>query len=212
MADAGTRAKAQRRRCGCIPVVTVSRQRLRAGRQYGAQARERIHRSLAAYDATFAYYAGWTWPEAARRPTLFLPAIEAFAPDLLEELAGIAAGAEVARDDILAINVRTEIMFSARIKAAMAAAGRRAHRVLGVCAAPRPAAACSRARTGTGRRSPHDTVVVLRAEPDDGPAFVTVVEAGLLAKFGVNSAGLAVMTNALSCTDDDGDTPACRTT
>ena len=32
-----------------------------------------------------------------------------------------------------------------------------------------------------------DTVVVLRAEPDDGPAFVTVVEAGLLAKFGANS-------------------------
>jgi len=46
--------------------------------------------------------------------------------------------------------------------------------------------------------------VTLRSEPADGPRFVTVVEAGLLTKFGVNEAGLALMTNALACSEDTG--------
>jgi isopenicillin-N N-acyltransferase-like protein len=48
-------------------------------------------------------------------------------------------------------------------------------------------------------------VVVLEAEPDDGPAFVTMVEAGLLAKTGLNSAGIGLVTNALISDADAGD-------
>jgi isopenicillin-N N-acyltransferase-like protein len=47
---------------------------------------------------------------------------------------------------------------------------------------------------------------VLDARPDDGPDFVTVVEAGLLAKAGLNAAGLGLVTNAL-VTDADTGTP-----
>ena len=50
-----------------------------------------------------------------------------------------------------------------------------------------------------------ETVVVLEAEQDDGPRYVTVVEAGLLAKFGLNSAGVGVLTNALVCDGDKGE-------
>jgi isopenicillin-N N-acyltransferase like protein len=55
---------------------------------------------------------------------------------------------------------------------------------------------------------PHtsETVVVLEARQDDGPDFVTVVEAGLLAKTGMNSSGLGLVTNAL-VTDADAGTP-----
>lgn len=186
------------------PVVKVSGSPYERGLQYGRQARERVRASLAGYDSAFAYYAGWTWAEATAAARLFVPAIEDYAPALLEELAGIAAGAGVADDEILAVNVRTEIMYSARIKSALGAA-------------PALPTECSALASGApGRRVlvgqnwdwvpfANDTVVVLRSEPDDGPPFVTVVEAGLLAKFGVNAEGLAVMTNALSCTDDDGD-------
>ena len=47
-----------------------------------------------------------------------------------------------------------------------------------------------------------DTVVVVEADCDDRPAYVTFVEAGLLAKAGFNAAGLAVATNFLLSTDD----------
>ena len=49
--------------------------------------------------------------------------------------------------------------------------------------------------------------MVLEAEQDEGPNFVSVVEAGLLAKTGMNSSGLGVATNAL-VTDDDRGEPA----
>jgi isopenicillin-N N-acyltransferase-like protein len=46
---------------------------------------------------------------------------------------------------------------------------------------------------------------VLEARQDDGPDFVTVVEAGLLAKTGMNAAGLGLATNALVTDADVGD-------
>jgi isopenicillin-N N-acyltransferase-like protein len=55
--------------------------------------------------------------------------------------------------------------------------------------------------------STSDTVIVLEAEQDEGPNFVTVVEAGLLAKTGFNSAGIGLVTNAL-VTDQDSGQPA----
>jgi isopenicillin-N N-acyltransferase-like protein len=50
-----------------------------------------------------------------------------------------------------------------------------------------------------------DTTVVLEARQDDGPDYVTIVEAGLLAKAGMNSAGVALATNALVCDADTGE-------
>ena len=47
-------------------------------------------------------------------------------------------------------------------------------------------------------------LVILEARQDDGPDFVTVVEAGLLAKTGLNSAGLGLVTNALVTEADTG--------
>ena len=51
-----------------------------------------------------------------------------------------------------------------------------------------------------------ETCVVLEAVQDDGrPDYVTVVEAGLLAKAGLNSAGIGLATNTLVCSDDRGE-------
>jgi isopenicillin-N N-acyltransferase-like protein len=49
-----------------------------------------------------------------------------------------------------------------------------------------------------------DTTIVLEAHQDDAPDYVTIVEAGLLAKAGMNSAGVALATNALVCDADAG--------
>jgi isopenicillin-N N-acyltransferase-like protein len=102
----------------------------------------------------------------------------------------------------MAINVRTEVMYSSRIRNALDVQAPDECSSF-ACAAPDR-------HVVVGQNwdwSPFalDTLVVLRAEPDDGPAFVTVVEAGLLAKFGVNSDGFALMTNALGSTEDVGD-------
>jgi isopenicillin-N N-acyltransferase like protein len=183
-----------------FPVVSVSGPALIRGRQYGRQARDRIHRSIEAYADTYRYYAGWGWRQATDDAQRYLPAIEAFSPSAVEELTGIAEGAGVDLGDVLAINVRTEVLYSNRVSNALAA-------VPAECSV---FASSSPARVVAGQNwdwAPFalDTCVVLESRPDDGPAFTTIVEAGLLAKFGVNSDGFALMTNALSCTEDVAD-------
>jgi isopenicillin-N N-acyltransferase-like protein len=185
-----------------FPVITVKGGAYERGRQYGVQTRDRVHRSITAYAALFEYFARWDWPRATAEAERFLPAIKDFGAQYVDELAGIADGADVALTDILAVNVRTEIMFSARVRTAMAQAAP------AECSAFASVASDGHVIAGQNwdwAPFAGDTVVVLQSVPHDGPSFVTVVEAGLLAKFGVNSDGLAVMTNALACTEDKGD-------
>jgi isopenicillin-N N-acyltransferase-like protein len=47
-----------------------------------------------------------------------------------------------------------------------------------------------------------DTVIVLEVERDDGPNYVTIVEAGLLAKTSMNQAGIALAINTLVSSSD----------
>ena len=187
-----------------FPVIKVAGSAYERGHQYGARARPGIERSLTSYAEVFQHFAGWDWQRATAEARRFLPSIEDFAPWYAEELRGIAAGARVDLADILALNVRTEVIFSARVRDA-SAARLRAPEECSAFASVSPDEHVVVGQNWDWIPYARDTVVVLESVPDDGPAFVTVVEAGLLAKLGVNSDGLAVMTNALACTEDQGE-------
>jgi isopenicillin-N N-acyltransferase like protein len=188
-----------------FPHVRVEGSALDRGRQYGSQAAGRVHRSVAAYRDVFAHYTGWDWATVRSQAARFEEPIAAFRPAYLDEIRGIAEGAALDPRDVLAINVRTEVMFAAK---ARQAAGR-----------PRPPDGCTAFAVvpapGAGGSTligqnwdwlPHssETVVVLEARQDEGPDFVTVVEAGLLAKTGMNSSGLGLVTNAMVTDADTG--------
>ncbi len=177
------------------------------GRQYGRQAAPRIRLSVQAYQQTFAHYAGWDWPTVRREAARFEAPIGKVMPAYLEELRGIADGAGLDLADVLAINVRTEVMFAAK--------ARQAPRTETQPPAECSAFACVPA---PGQKDPvligqnwdwllhsAQTLVVLEVRQDEGPDFVTVVEAGLLAKTGMNSAGLGLVTNALVTDADVGE-------
>ncbi|MBX6369441.1 MAG: peptidase C45, partial [Rhodospirillales bacterium] len=107
--------------------------------------------------------------------------------------------------DVLSINVRTEVMFAAKAREAEAAAGG-PHECSSFAALPE---ATPHGGTLVGQNwdwllHTSDTVVVLEASQEDGPDFVTVVEAGLLAKTGFNSSGVGLCTNALVTAADVG--------
>lgn len=190
------------------PHVRVSGSPLERGRQYGEQARQRIEGSLATYARAYQDLAAMTWPQVLALARGYVDAIAAFDERCLEEMRGLAQGAGQDLDAIVAINVRTEIMLSAKAREAS------------VVALPRPPAECTSvaalpcattsrhtilAQNWDWLTSTTETLVVLEAEQDEGPAFVTVVEAGLLAKAGFNSCGVAVATNALISADDVGE-------
>jgi isopenicillin-N N-acyltransferase-like protein len=175
------------------------------GRQYGEQARDRVRVSIDAYREVFGELAGWDAARVAEEARRFQQPIAAFGQAYAEELRGISEGAAVGHDDVLAINVRTEIMFAAKARQAREAVARP-----GECSAFAVLPDASIGGTLVGQNwdwLPHafDTVVVLEATRDDGPDYVTVVEAGLLAKTSLTSSGLGVVTNALATEHDVGE-------
>jgi isopenicillin-N N-acyltransferase-like protein len=173
------------------------------GRQYGEAARERVRRSVAAYEDAFAHWAGWDRGKVRTEAERFRAPIAAHGEKYLEEIAGIAEGAGVAEVDVLAINVRTEILFAA---SARDAAARPPLECSSFAALPRRSGGATLiGQTWDWLVHAFDTTVVLEARQDDGPDYVTVVEAGLLAKLGMNSAGVALATNALVCDADRGE-------
>ena len=176
------------------------------GRQYGRQAAARVRLSVQAYQQAFAHFAGWDWATVRREAARFEAPVGTFRPAYLEEMRGIADGAGLDLTDILAINVRTEVMYSAKARQAP-----RAAKALAECSAFAHV-------PGPGQPGPAilgqnwdwllhatQTLVVLEARPEEGPDFVTVVEAGLLAKAGMNAAGLGLVTNALVTNADVGE-------
>lgn len=177
------------------------------GLSYGQQAAARVKTSVAAYSKVFEHYAGWRWPRVHAEAIRFLPAIVDYDVRYAEEMRGIAEGAGVAFEDILAINVRTEVMFSAKVRE-QASSVRRPPLECSAVAALSPFTADGRtllAQNWDWLVHARDTVIVLEVQQDEGPAFVTVVEAGLLAKCGLNSNGVGIVTNALVADTDRGE-------
>jgi len=186
--------------------VHVTGTALERGRHYGAQAAHLVAGSMDTYRRIFEHYAGWDWDDVTRHARTYVQPIEAYRTHMLEEMQGIAEGAGLAFEDVLALNVRTEVMF-----AAIARAAARAPAAAGGCTAfAALPEATAEGHTLLGQnwdwiRGTGGNVVVLEAEPEDGPDFVTVVEAGLLAKTGLNSAGMGLVTNALVSDADRGE-------
>lgn len=185
-----------------LPIVTVRGGARDRGAQYGEQAATRVHRTRDAYAEVYAHYATWDWDRVRDEAQAFVAPIESFHPASLEEMRGIADGSGLEFADVLAMNLRTEILFAAKVRATGAQLP--------------PVLECTSfsAVSDDGTRLfgqnwdwltfSADTVVLVEATPDDGPSFMTVVEAGLLAKFGMNSSGLVIATNALVSATDTG--------
>ena len=191
---------------GHYPHVRVEGDPRERGRQYGEQARERTARSRDAYEEVFGHYASWTWSKVTGEATRYAPAIRAFRPEYLDEMHGMAQGSGLRFEDILALNVRSEVMFAAKARQALSGPFPGAGECTAFAALPDdPSGPVLVGQNWDWLLHSFDTVVVLEARQTGKPAYVTVVEAGLLAKLGMNSAGIGLATNAMVTDLDRGD-------
>jgi len=186
--------------------ISVEGSPLQRGRQYGEQARTQVHDSITAYQRVFAHYADWDWAKVVSHANRYHQVVEDFAPHAIEEMRGIADGSGVEFGDILALNVRSEVMFASGAQNNKNLSGALANECSSFAVLPEATAA---GHTIVGQNwdwllHARDTVVLVHARRDDGPDYVTIVEAGLLAKTGVNNAGVASCTNTLVSFLDDG--------
>lgn len=81
------------------------------GQQHGRAAQSQVKGSIAFYEKFFIEKSGLDWPTVRTAAVRFLPMLKASWPAYVEEMEGLADGAGVDFESILALNVRTEIAF-----------------------------------------------------------------------------------------------------
>jgi len=188
-----------------FPLIEISGSPFERGRQYGRQAALRIKRGVAHYQAQLAGLSLDAEGVAALVRD-YLPVIEGFEPAYVEEMRGIAEGAEISFADVALLNARTEILkLAQRPKLREAAAVRdEPDGCTGLVALPEATEArrLIHAQNWDWKRECAQTAVVLRVRREDGPDVLTFTEAGALARSGLNAAGIAITANYLESDRD----------
>jgi isopenicillin-N N-acyltransferase-like protein len=183
-----------------FPLIEIGGAPFARGRQYGEAAAERVQRSVR-------LYAGQLERMALGRDEIrelvqgVIPAMEAFQPDYVEEMKGIAEGAGCSLDDVALINARTEILELARRRTGTP---EEEDGCTGVVVLPEAArdGQLIHAQNWDWRPECVESAIVLKIRREDGPDLITFTEAGGLARSGFNAAGLAITANYLESSRD----------
>ena len=156
------------------------------GCQHGEALRDEIKLCLEIYQEVI----GTPFSKLGARAEAFRGVVGTNTPNLLAELDGIARGADVAAADIMLLNARSELMS-----------------VADGCTAVYQPKISALAQTWDWMEALEDLFVVLKIERRDGHQIATVSEPGMLAKIGVNSAGLGCTLNFLYSPGEHTGTP-----
>jgi len=183
-----------------FPLIDLCGTPRERGRTHGTAAADRLHRGIKMY-AESLLKSGVDWPELERRAEALVPRIDKFDPTYVEEMRGIAEGANEPFAGVVLMNARTEMVAAARRQQAAK------HFPDGCTAAlALPEASADgvllHGQNWDWRAECAETGVVLRIRRDDGPDILTFTEAGGLARSGLNSAGIGLTANALDCDRD----------
>jgi len=187
-----------------FPLIEISGAPRERGRQYGQKAAGRIKKGATHYFAQLKELSLDAKGVAALVRD-YLPVIEAFEPSYIEEMRGIAEGADVPFEDVVLLNARTEIIklanpaIRARLKTPEDPDG-----CTGVVVLPQATTdgRLIHAQNWDWKRECAETAVVLKVRRDDGPDLMTFTEAGALGRCGFNAVGIAITANYLESDRD----------
>lgn len=170
-----------------FPIITVSGSPYECGKQYGEAVADLIHQNLNTYLRLFEHAPRLTREAAAAKARSFIPTIEQFNPEFLDEMQGIADGAGLILDDVLMLNTRTELLFNTG-----------QHECTSLAVLP-PASSGNvwLAQNWDWYTAMLPYVMVLRVEQDGKPALTMLVEAGQIGKAGFNDSGVGLCINWL---------------
>jgi predicted choloylglycine hydrolase len=167
--------------------IKVSGTPYEIGNQVGRKAGSQIIRCMELYQEVFANV-GVDWAEATQRAEMYVPVIEKYDRDLIAEMQGIADAINLPLIDIVTLNSRSEVMFSAQ--------------AVDGCTTVSITPPKTDGSTYVAQNWDHysrfaDVMIVLEIEQMNKPNILMVTEAGIIGKIGMNNAGIGVCLNAI---------------
>jgi isopenicillin-N N-acyltransferase-like protein len=188
-----------------VPVLELKGSPREIGRRHGEQVRELVHDNVRFYMDLWQHMGGVGREKILSDVEAFVPFVERYDGDLVEEMRGIAEGAGLEFREIAALNARTELTFSCLPNTLKDSSGggctsfgllpevtENGHLILG--------------QNWDWRAEALHTCVVLRIEQENKPSIVMHAEAGTVGHRGINSSGLGVCINYIR-TENDGFRP-----
>lgn len=180
-----------------LPVVAVSGTPAQCGRDYGRAAADLIRGNVAAYLDWFAAQANLDPGQVRRYGRQVRELTTARLPRIAQMLDGVAEGSRTDVGEIYAVNARTELLYGTPMTECTA---------LGVLDTHTASGHTVLAQNWDWNPAHRAYALVLVTRDEYGFAVATLAEAGMLAKAGVNSAGVGLCLNMLG-SDRDGQRP-----
>ena len=202
-----------------LPHVRISGTSRECGVSLGNTIRNRIEHSLRTYQRTFEL-CDMSWAAATDKASGCREIVEQYCPHLLAELEGLADGSGIDEESLFTLNCRTEILPSNFLARAMAKDTTDNHSVNSTNKQQSrnsnnlQANECTSFAFTTEQSSvwlaqnwdwvgmQRNALAVVESRQPDRPAHITVTEAGMLAKIGINDKGLGITLNILRSHDD----------
>ncbi|MEM9667474.1 MAG: C45 family peptidase [Pseudomonadota bacterium] len=157
------------------------------GSQYGRQAGDLIRQSIAVYQEFLGSAPEDVMPLIQSKAAQFESEIRHLTPHLATQIDAIADAADVNREWLYIVNARSEIFSS----------------LVPECTAIYSPESAYLAQNWDYMPELQDLTVLLRIELENGRKLITLTEAGMVGKIGLNDAGIGVCLNMLIARSDD---------
>lgn len=173
---------------GGIPEVVATGSPWAIGFAHGSHIASRIANCIKNYEKLFLETAEADWEKSKALASSYLLSLSNNEPDLVDEMRGIAAGAGVDFLDILALNLRSEISLTNYSDGCTS-----------VSATSNETSETFLAQNWDWVGEARDHLTFFDFTKDGKPRVRMLGEAGIVAKFGFNDAGVGVCMNAIRC-------------
>ena len=175
--------------------IVISGDPFSRGTQYGIKAQDLIEKSISLYKSSFTELSGVDWDRALDFSKTFTRRIKDYDESMIDELKGIAEGSGRTFEEIMVVNIRTEILFGLKQPSSGCTS---------LCALPDITAEKNTILAQNWDYKPwamHNNLL-LQVNQKDAPDILTLVEAGQFARMGMNSMGHGICNNYIQCEAD----------
>jgi isopenicillin-N N-acyltransferase-like protein len=180
------------------PLIDVTGTPAECGAAYGTAASALVRQNVELYARRFRDQAGMDQAAVRAAGAAFRTSTQTLFPRVAAQLDGLAEGAGVAPGDLYAINARTELIYGTPPEGPEGACT-----VVGVLGTHTASGHVLLAQNWDWHPDQREAMVLLTTTDETGHRVLALAEAGMMAKTGLNSAGVGLCVNMLG-TDRDG--------